>query len=115
MLFKRLIFIAFASMYLLFPAGVSASEGCLHSEAGINRTDDRPQRQDVGMNDILAVTGGCTLTPPNTVRVVHDSPTGTVATSQAAQLRHYSKLMLLPCSRLRAVNGYIYMIRCLRL
>lgn len=67
------------------------------------------------MCDILAVTGGSTLTPPTTVRVVHDGPTGIAPTSQAAAARHYSVRSLLAYSHHRTVNGYIYLIRCLRL
>lgn len=77
--------------------------------------DNTPQWQDIGMCDVLAITGGSTLTPPTTVRVVHDSPAGTVPTAQAAQSRHCSIQRLLSCSRRRTVSGYIYLIRCLRL
>ena len=84
-------------------------------EAGVNRTDERPQRQDIGMNDILAVTGGSTLTPPTTVRVVHESPTGVVASSQTAQARYFSMLRPSRYGHRLAVSGYIYLIRCLRL
>ena len=67
------------------------------------------------MCDILAVTGGSTLTPPTTVRVVHDSPSGITPASQAAAARHYSVRSLSTYSYRRTVSGYIYLIRCLRL
>lgn len=85
------------------------------TSASVDRTDDLPKWQDVKMHDVLAVTGGSTLTPPTTVRVVHDSPAGTVPTAQTAQSRHYSIQRLLACSHRRTVSGYIYKIRCLRL
>lgn len=85
------------------------------SSSTIDRTDDRPQWQDVGMCDVLAITGGSTLTPPSTVRVVHDSPAGIIPTAQAAQARQYNVQRLLTYSHRRIVSGYIYKIRCLRL
>ncbi|MBR5093237.1 MAG: hypothetical protein IKX32_07195 [Bacteroidales bacterium] len=84
-------------------------------EASIDRTDDRPQWQDVKMCDVLAITGGSTLTPPTTVRVVHDSPAGTAPTTQTANARHYSIQRLSAYRHCRTVSGYIYLIRCLRL
>lgn len=83
--------------------------------SSIDRTDNRPQWQDVGMCDVLAITGGSTLTPPSTVRVVHDGPAGTTPTAQAAQALQYNVQRLLAYSHRRIVSGYIYMIRCLRL
>ena len=94
---------------------VSAASGAPQTEAGIDRTDNRPQWQDVGMCDVLAITGGSTLTPPTSVRVLHDSPTGTVSTAQAAGARYYSVQRASACSHRRTVSGYIYLIRCLRL
>ena len=81
----------------------------------IGCTDDRPQWQDVKMCDVLAVTGGCSLTPPTTVRVVHDSPAGIAPASHAAAARHYNVQRLSAYSHRRIVSGYIYKIRCLRL
>lgn len=81
----------------------------------INHTNDRPQWKDVGMCDLLAVTGSSTLTPPTTVRVVHDSPSGTVTSAQAVGTRHYSVRRMSAYSHSRTVCGYIYLIRCLRL
>ena len=74
-----------------------------------------PQWQDIGMCDVLAVTGGSTLTPPTTVRVVHDSPSGIAPASHAAAARHYSVQRPSAYSHRRTVSGYIYLIRCLRL
>ena len=83
--------------------------------SSIDCTDDRPQWQDVKMCDVLAVTGGSTLTPPTTVRVVHDSPSGIAPASHAAAARHYSVQRPSAYSHRRTVSGYIYLIRCLRL
>lgn len=85
------------------------------SPSTIERTDDWPQWQDVGMCDVLAVTGGSTLTPPTSVRVVQDSPAGTVTTAQAAQSRCYSVKRLSAYCHHHLVDGYIYLIHCLRL
>ena len=77
--------------------------------------DNAPQWQDIGMCDVLAITGGSTLTPPTTVRVVHDSPSGIASASHAAAARHYNIQRLSAYSHRRTVSGYIYKIRCLRL
>ena len=78
-------------------------------------SDNTPQWQDLGMCDILAVTGGSTLTPPSTVRVIHDNPAGTTPVVQAAASRHYCVKRLLTRSHHHIAGGYIYLIRCLRL
>ena len=78
-------------------------------------SENLPQWQDVGMCDILAVTSGSTLTPPTTVRVIHDSPVGNIVLAQAAQARHHSRQGLSAYGYHRVVNGYIYLIHCLRL
>ncbi len=83
--------------------------------SSIGCTDDRSQRQDVKMCDVLAVTGGSSLTPPTTVRVVRDSPSGIAPASHAAAARHYNIQTLSAYSHRRTVSGYIYLIRCLRL
>ena len=77
--------------------------------------DNTPQWQDIGMCDVLAITGGSTLTPPTTVRVVHDSPAGIAPASHTAAARHYNVQRLSAYSHRRTVSGYIYLIRCLRL
>ena len=116
MSFRRLIFITLAAIGLLLPTKVSAVVAVPDCTVGsIDQTDDRPQWKDIGMCDVLAVTGGSTVAPPTTVRVVHDSPSGTSVTSHTAQTRHYSALRLAAYSHCRTVSGYIYLIRCLRL
>ena len=67
------------------------------------------------MRDVLAITGGSTLTPPTTVRVIHDSPSGIAPASHAATAHHYNVQRLSAYSHRRMVCGYIYKIRCLRL
>ena len=85
------------------------------TSASVGRTDDLPKWQDVKMCDVLAVTGGSTLTPPTTVRVVHDSPAGIAPAAHATAARHYCNQRLSAYSHPRTVIGYIYLIRCLRL
>ena len=93
---------------------IPIQEGSTNASS-IDCTDDCPQWQDVKMCDVLAVTGGSTLTPPTTVRVVHDSPSGIALASHAAAARHYSVQRPSAYSHRRTVSGYIYLIRCLRL
>lgn len=86
------------------------------ANATLNGTrDNTPLWQDIGMCDVLAITGGSMLTPPTTVRVVHDSPAGIAPVSHAAAARHYNVQRLSAYSHRRIVSGYIYKIRCLRL
>ena len=117
MSYRRFILLIVAAMWLLLPKNVSAVESdASHSSLeSIDRTNNRPQWQDIGMCDVLAVTGGSTVTPPTTVRVIHDSPTGTTASSQTAQAWHYSPMRLAAHSCRPVVGSYIYLIRCLRL
>ena len=117
MSYRRFILLIVAAMWLLLPTNVSAVESdASHSTLeSIDRTNNRPQWQDIGMCDVLAVTGGSTLTPPTTVRVVHDGPTSIAPTSQASTARRYRLLRQSAYSQRRTVNGYIYKIRCLRL
>lgn len=100
---------------LTFAAVRTPQQECGDISATIDRTDGRPQWQDVKMCDVLAVTGGSTLTPPTTVRVVHDSPSGIAPASHASAARHYSIQRLSAYCHRRTVSGYIYLIRCLRL
>lgn len=115
MTFRRLILTLLAAICLLLPTKVTAAVEEARAEAGIYGTDNRPQWQDVGMRDVLAVTGGSTLTPPSMVRVAHDGPTSIAPSAQAAQARHYTIRRLSAKSHHHIVNGYIYLIRCLRL
>lgn len=86
------------------------------ANATLNGTrDNTPQWQDIGMCDVLAITGGSTLTLPTTVRVVHDSPAGIAPASHAAAARYYNVQRLSAYIHRRTVSGYIYLIRCLRL
>lgn len=81
----------------------------------IDCTDDRPQWQDVGMCDLLAIGGNSTLTSPTTVRVVQNSASSGTATAHAVVARHYRVNRLLVHCHRHTVSGYIYLIRCLRL
>lgn len=90
----------------------TAPTGTLES---IDQTVHRPQWQDIGMCDVLAVTGGSTVTPPKTVRLVHDSTSGTSVTTHTSQVaaKHSPSRSLRTTHR--TINGYLYLIRCLRL
>ena len=115
MLYRRLILTLIAGFFLLLPIDVSAVEVTSRTETGINRTNNQPQWQDLGMRDVLSVTGGSTLTPSTTVRIVHDSPSGITSASHAAAARHYSVQRLSAYSHSRTVSGYISLIRSHRL
>lgn len=113
---RRLIFTVLAAIGLLLPTGVSAAEAVPNCTLeSVDQNSNRPQWRDVGMCDVLAVVGGSSVAPPSTVRVVHDSPSGTSVTMQTAQLRHYHSLRPVTYSCCRTISGYIYLIRCLRL
>ena len=109
---KRLILILIAAIWLPLRAAVPADGGYVLSESPAM---EYPQWSDVGLHDVLAVTGGSNVAPPTTVRVVHDNPTGTTPTTSHLQARHYSTFKALSCSHLHTISGYIYLIRCLRL
>ncbi|MBQ9417810.1 MAG: hypothetical protein IJU19_04435 [Bacteroidales bacterium] len=101
--------------YMAVAAVEAPIKGGEANASTIDRTDDRPQWHDVKMRDALAVIGGSTLTPPTTVRVVHDSPSGIAPASHAAAARYYSVQRPSVYGHHRTVSGYIYLIRCLRL
>lgn len=102
-------------MGLLLPTTATAADSHVASLEMSTQSGERPQWRDVGMCDVLAVTGASTVAAPTTVRVVHDNPTGTATAMGAAQVRHYKALQVAACSQRRPVSGYIYLIRCLRL
>ena len=118
---KRLIFIAVTLLWLLLPtaapAAVREADGvpCGATMESVGNDVERPQWRDIGMCDVLAVTGSSTLAPSPTVRVVHDSPSGTNVTAQTVSVRHNSPLRHFAREHRRNVIGYIYLIRCLRL
>ncbi|MBQ6046080.1 MAG: hypothetical protein IJL38_00460 [Bacteroidales bacterium] len=117
MSYRRFILFTIAALCLLLPTNVSAVQRNASgiSSESIGRTDNAPQWQDIGMNDVLAVTGSTSIVPPTTVRVVHDSQASTAPTAQMAQARHYKPLRLTTHSSRPMKGGYIYLIRCLRL
>ncbi|MBP5535509.1 MAG: hypothetical protein J6X62_01815 [Bacteroidales bacterium] len=113
---RRLIFTMLAVVCMLLPTSVSAVEaahvGTLES---VDPIGNRPQWRDIGMCDVLAVTGGGAVAPPTAARPMHDSPTGFGVTAHTAHTRHYGVWHRVAGGRRCIVSGYIYLIRCLRL
>ena len=113
MFVKRLILLLFALAWVV-PAG-ARTPAPAEAELSVRPAVERPQWVDLGMCDVLAAPSGTSLTPPTTVRVVHNNPTGT---HPSASERHplYGRGMACPLARpVGTRSGYIYMLRCLRL
>lgn len=110
---KRLILLLLTVLFL--PLGTRASAPLATEVVSECPAVERPQWRDVGLCDVLAVSNASTVVPPTTVRVVHDSPSGTTVTTQTTQMRHGDALRMTAIIHRRPVSGYIYMIRCLRL
>lgn len=110
---KRLIVILLMALWL--PFGSHAATPVAGDVLTACPAVEHPQWSDVGLCDILAVTGGSTLAPPTPVRVLQDTPSGTAAVIGLAAVRRFGMARVATHSRLHAVSGYIYLIRCLRL
>ncbi|MBQ8703740.1 MAG: hypothetical protein IJ524_05145 [Bacteroidales bacterium] len=76
---------------------------------------ERPQWEDIGMHDVLAAPGGCLLTPPTTVRVLHETPTGTATFTVTHHAVFARPMASSIASRAYVHRGYIYLLKCLRL
>ena len=113
---KRLTLILLAVIALLLPTQSMAAETTTqYTLESINPFNNRPQWQDIGLYDVLAFTGNSTVTVPTTVRVAHDSPTGTTTGATETLGRHYKTLRAATHRSRHTVRGYIYLICCLRL
>lgn len=117
---KKLILLLFATLWLV-PAKAwnapAASDTEARQAASLQAEEvlHRPQWKDIGMHDVLAVTGVTSLAPPNASRLVHDTPSANAAT---ATLRHavYNSTTARPSTIHPYVHrGYIYLLQCLRL
>lgn len=113
MQFNRLTILLVALLWLMpAQAGNTPERGAeLSGGTGVHR----PEWADMGMCDVLAVTSCSTLTPPTTVRLVHNTPTG-FASSVA--VRHMPVGGRLPQRTDRhpyVHRSCIYLLHCLRL
>ena len=118
MIHRRLIYFLLVVVTLLAPTSVSAAEGhILPSQSGISQTDHRPQWDDLGMQNVLAVRGQTTVAQPSTVRLTNNNPAGFGLAGCASQAmrRGWSVPLRRGDSRLHWRQGYIYLIQCLRL
>lgn len=125
MFFRRLIFIMLAAIGLLLPTKVSAVETVPRSTLqSIDRNSDRPQWSDLGMENILAVSGQSTVAPPSPVRLASNGRrvqggnshlSGVSPTVSERAACNYSIVQRTPRFRTAWTRGYLYIIRCLRL
>ena len=125
MFLKRLIFILLAAIGLLLPTKLSAVEAMPKCTLeSIDHNSDRPQWSDLGMEDILPVSGQSNITPPSPVQLAsqgrrlangnsHSAGVSPVTAWQTAG----SYCIVHNAARLHAsrATGYIYIIQRLRL
>lgn len=125
MFLKRLIFILLAAIWLLLPTRVSAVEAMPKCTLeSIDHNSDRPQWSDLGLEDILPVSGQSNITPPSPVQLAsqgrrlangnsHSAGVSPVTAWQTAG-SYYTVHNAARLYALRA-TGYIYIIQRLRL
>ena len=111
---KRLILIVFA-LLVLAPSMVFPEPAGKVSEFGVSSDIERPQWSDIGMHDVLAVTSSASLTPPNTIRLLHETASGAFPVPVPRRMLSGFSIPLPQSSCFRFRSGYIYLIRCLRL
>lgn len=75
--------------------------------------DDRPQWQDLGMENVLVVSQP-TVEVPTTLRLSSGSATPLVRRADEVH-RYFRSLLLASASPHRAMPGYLYFLLCLRL
>lgn len=82
------------------------------STLGASR-DDRPQWQDLGMENVLVVSQP-TVEASTTLRIATDGAAPLARRADAVQ-RYFRALVLASASPHRAMPGYLYFLLCLRL
>lgn len=113
MRYKRLIILLFALLWLMPAQAGNAPERSAKLSVGTGV--HRPEWVDMGMCDVLAVTSGSTLTPPTTVRLVHDTPTGFAPSVALRHMPIVSRLLQRADMHPYVHRSRIYLLRCLRL
>lgn len=113
MRYKKLIILLFALLGLMPAQAGNTPERS--AELSVGTGVHRPEWVDMGMCDVLAVTSGSTLTPPTTVRLVHDTPTGFATSVAVRQMPIGSRLILRADTHPYVHRSCIYLLRCLRL
>ena len=116
MFIKRLIFILLASIWAM-PATVGTHSESQLSEPNMSQTCHRPQWEDVGLHDVLAVSAQSTIVPPTVVRLVHYESTTGIAQSgtQSRISRHWDSTLCTRAMNHDSVRGYLCLLCSLRL
>ena len=125
--YRLLIFIMLAAVCLLLPIRISAAvETDAHSIESINRTNDRPQWDDLGMKNIMVV-GGQSNINASPVRLAcqgrrpagsNSHSTGidsTLAMRMVRHCRYAQEACGISCIAGAGTRKYLYHIHCLRL
>ena len=111
---KRLIILLLA-WACLAPAAVAHITSSRCAELSVAKESARPQWTDIGLHDVLVAVNGVSLTPPTTVRLVHNTSAGYVSTGTVHHTE-YAKTIYLKTNVHHCVHRYsIYLLRSLRL
>ena len=113
MRYKKLIILLFALLCLMPAQAGNAPERS--AELSVGSGVHRPEWVDLGMCDVLVVNSCTSLTPPTTVRHVHDTPTGFAPSVAVRHIPAGSRLLLRADKRPYVQRSRIYLLRCLRL
>ena len=110
---KKLILLLLAILWLV-PARADDVPGW---DAVLSGSTDvqRPEWVDLGMCDVLIIANSSTLTPPTTVRLVHNTPTGYAPSGSIRHGVYSSALHLKTDAHPYVHKGYLYLLQCLRL
>ena len=112
--------LAFAAALLWLLAGVlPAAAGCPHPDGRAAQTLraaplERPQWEDVGLEDLLLTVVQPSLEAPTSHRSTHESAHCAAPAAPRASL-HAPRCPLRSALPHRAVPGYLYLLLCLRL
>ena len=111
--FRKLLLLLLATVWLA-PVAMAQQRA---DDAVLSVADEpsAPQWTDIGMHDVLAAGSTTTLTPPTTVRLVHDTPSTAAPHPADRQAAFAATRTAVTSAHLFARKGYIYLLRCLRL
>ena len=113
MRFKCLIILMFALLWLMPAKAENAPER--GAELSVGTGVHRPEWVELGMCDVLAVTSSTTLTPPTTVRLIQDSPSGFASSVAVRHMSTGSRWLLRGDKQPYVHRVCIYLLRSLRL
>lgn len=116
---KKLIILLLATLWLVPAKAWNAPAPDTETRHAASLQADellhRPQWKDIGMHDVLAVTGVTSLAPPNALRLVHDTPSANAPTATPRHAVYNSTTARPSALRPYVHRGYIYLLQCLRL